>query len=129
MAGARGRRRAPAAAGSRHTSLRAASLGCRGRWSIWWEGKTQKTCGQNRHSREFLRVGGMAARYHSGYLISRRRGALSHAEALATGETPSPRINPHPKPCLSAAGWPLPRTREPIPVHRRTRRFLVTVVT
>jgi hypothetical protein len=35
--------------------------------------------------------GGMAARYRSGYLISRRRGALSHAEALATGETPSPR--------------------------------------
>jgi hypothetical protein len=29
-------------------------------------------------------VGGMAARYHSGYLVSRRRGALSHAEALAT---------------------------------------------
>jgi hypothetical protein len=34
--------------------------------------------------------GGMAARYRSGYLVSRRRGALSHAEALATGETPSP---------------------------------------
>jgi hypothetical protein len=30
--------------------------------------------------------GGMAARYHSGYLVSRRRGALSHAEALATRE-------------------------------------------
>jgi hypothetical protein len=29
--------------------------------------------------------GGMAARYRSGYLVSRRR-ALSHAEALATGE-------------------------------------------
>jgi hypothetical protein len=28
----------------------------------------------------------MAARYRSGYLVSRRRGALSHAEALATGE-------------------------------------------
>ena len=30
--------------------------------------------------------GGMAVRCHSGYLVSRRRGALSHAEALATGE-------------------------------------------
>jgi hypothetical protein len=28
----------------------------------------------------------MAARYRSGYLVSRRRGALSHANALATGE-------------------------------------------
>jgi hypothetical protein len=33
-----------------------------------------------------LKGGGMAARYHSGYLVSRRRGALSHAKALATGE-------------------------------------------
>jgi hypothetical protein len=32
------------------------------------------------------RGGGMAARYRSGYLVSRRRGALSHAKALATGE-------------------------------------------
>jgi hypothetical protein len=39
----------------------------------------------------------MAARYGSGYLVSRRRGALSHAEALATGGTPSPGIGPHPE--------------------------------
>ena len=41
--------------------------------------KVNGECAQSR-----LKSGGMAARYHSGYLVSRRRGALSHAEALAT---------------------------------------------
>jgi hypothetical protein len=38
---ARGRRRAPAAAGSRHTLLHGASPGRGGRWSIWWEDRNQ----------------------------------------------------------------------------------------
>jgi len=39
----------------------------------------------------------MAARYHKRLHRSRRRGAISHAEALATGRTPSPGIRPHPR--------------------------------
>ena len=38
----------------------------------------------DRSERQTLSCGGMAARYRSGYLVSRWRGALSHAEALAT---------------------------------------------
>jgi hypothetical protein len=39
----------------------------------------------------------MAARYGSGYLVSRRRGAALSRRSLGDRGTPSPGISPHPK--------------------------------
>jgi hypothetical protein len=49
-------------------------------------GRSTRECTQNGVGNGAVSVsGGMAACYRSGYLVSRRRGALSYAEALATG--------------------------------------------
>jgi len=48
----------------------------------------------------------MAARYRSGYLVSRRREALFHAEALATGNAFTWTTVHIPK---LSGGWPRPK--------------------